>query len=370
MNLRNIKNSGKIFWRVEAMKFSILVPVYNVEKYLEQCVESLLNQTYKGEYEIILVDDGSTDSSGSICDRYQKNNPDKVRVVHKKNEGLVSARQIGIENASGDYSLFVDSDDFAETNLLETVNDCIERNANTDMVIYSFRYYSNDKTSERKTTLASNETIFTKDKKKELYEALISTTFITSLWTKALKTEILKKEPTDYSLYYDKNMAEDWFRSIHILTAADKIVYINEPLYNYRTNENSLSRSFRPETIDKKNILYVYDRFMEYLPKWDMDTEEYRQKLNARWLNETMYTFSIYYENVEKNERKTVLNYDWNSMLPEDVKNGIYNPYENNTSRKLYALTTEKKFFKLKMHFTYKNIYKNYRKLKSRLLNK
>ena len=247
----------KSFRGVKTVKFSILVPIYNVEKYLEQCVESLLNQTYKGEYEIILVDDGSTDLSGAICDRYQKNNPDKVRVVHKKNEGLVSARQVGIENANGEYSLFVDSDDFVEMNLLETVNAYIKQNDNTDMVIYSFRYYSDEKTTERKATLATNETVFTKDNKKELYEALISTTFITSLWTKAIKTEIVKKDPTNYSLYYDKNMAEDWFRSIHLLTAADKIVYINEPLYNYRTNENSISRSFRPETIDKKNILYA-----------------------------------------------------------------------------------------------------------------
>ncbi len=352
------------------MKFSILVPVYNVEKYLEQCVDSLLNQTYKGEYEIILVDDGSTDSSGTICDRYAENNPDKIKVVHKKNEGLVSARQTGIEIVLGEYSLFVDSDDFVETNLIETVNVCIDRNDNPDMVIYSFRYYSNGKTTERKSTLASEEKLFTKDNKKGLYEALISTTFITSLWTKAIKTEILKKDPTDYSQYYDKNMAEDWFRSIHLITSAQKIIYINIPLYNYRTNEESISRSFRPETIEKKNILYVYDRFMEYLPKWNMNTEEYHQKLNARWLNETIYTFSKYYENVTASERKSVLKYDWNSMLPIKVKKGIYNPYENKNSRKLFDLIAEKKFLSLKLHFAYKNIYKNYRKLKSRLLNK
>ncbi len=349
------------------MKFSILVPVYNVEKYLEQCVESLLNQTYKGDYEIILVDDGSTDASGKICDKYAENYPDKVKVVHKKNEGLVSARQVGIEAANGEYSLFVDSDDFAQNNLLETVNDCINRNNTPDMVIYSFRYYSNGKTTERKATLAADETMFTKDNKKELYEALISTTFITSLWTKALKTEILKDDPTDYSLYYDKNMAEDWFRSIHLLTAAKKIVYINTPLYNYRTNEESISRSFRPETIEKKNIIYVYDRFMEYLPEWGMNTKEYHQKLNARWLNEVVYTFSSYYENVSAKGRKAVLKYNWSSMLPEEAKKRTNNPYENKNSRKLYALISNKKFFNLKLHFAYKNVYKKYRKLKSLL---
>lgn len=346
------------------MKFSILVPVYNVENYLEQCVESLLNQTYKGEYEIILVDDGSTDSSGVICDRYAKNTPDKIKVVHKKNEGLVSARQAGIEAANGEYSLFVDSDDFVENNLLKTVDDCINRNSNPDMIIYSFRYYSNGRTTERKATLSANETVYANDNKREIYDALISTTFITSLWTKALKTEILKNDPTDYSLYYDKNMAEDWFRSIYLLTASKKIVYINNPLYNYRINEESISRSFRPDTIAKKDILYVYDRFMEYLPKWGMDTDEYRQKLNARWLNEVMYTFSSYYENVPAKNRKAVLNYDWCSMLPEEVLTENTNPYENRTSRKIYNLINDKKHCSVSIFFTHKKIIRLIRKIK------
>ena len=333
------------------MKFSILVPVYNVEKYLEQCVDSLLNQAYKGDYEIILVDDGSTDSSGAICDRYAENNPDKIKVVHKGNEGLVSARQAGIENAIGEYSLFVDSDDFVENNLLETVNECIDRNDKPDMVIYSFRYFSNGKTTERKNTLSASEITFTKDNKKELYEALISTTFITALWIKALKTDIFKKDATDYSLYYDKNMAEDWFRSIHLLTDSEKIVYINEPLYNYRTNEDSISRSFRADTISKKNTLYVYDCFMEYLPKWGMDTEEYHQKLNARWLNEVMYTFSSYYENVPAKEREAVLEYDWSSMLPVEIHSNTINPYENSVYRSIYSNLAEKNFLPVKIYF-------------------
>lgn len=348
------------------MKFSILVPVYNVEKYLEQCVESLLDQTYEGEYEIILVDDGSTDSSGKICDRYQKNNPDKIRVIHKNNEGLVSARQAGIEYANGEYSLFVDSDDFVENNLLETVIDCIKRNNNPDMVIYSFRYYSDGKTTDRKATLSTDEVLFSNDNKKDLYEALLYTTFITSLWTKALKTEILKKDTTDYRLFYDKNMAEDWFRSISLLTSAEKIVYINTPLYYYRKNENSISHSFRPETIEKKNIIYVYDRFMEYLPKWDMDTDENVQKLNAKWLGEVMYTFSSYYENVCPKDRKAVLEYDWSSFLPEAARTENNNPYENPVYRSLYSHLTDKKFFHVRLHFLKKKARKFIKKLLKR----
>ncbi len=340
------------------MKFSILVPVYNVEKYLEQCVESLLNQTYNGEYEIILADDGSTDSSGGICDRYAENYPQKVRVIHKKNEGLVSARQAGIVAASGEFSLFVDSDDFVEDNLLETICASINKNAGTDIVIFTMNYFDGINKTQKKNSFKQSETVFSLENKNEIYEALITTPYVTSLCLKAVKTDILKNDPTDYSLYYDKNMAEDWFRSIHLLTAAEKIVYTNKPLYNYRTNEQSISRSFRPETIGTKNTLYVYDRFKEYLPEWGMDTEEYRQKLNARWLNEVMYTFSTYYENVPAGERKAVLNYNWSSMLPPEVYSVRDNRYENRAYKALYSHLVEKKFWYIKLFFIRKKIRK------------
>lgn len=348
------------------MKFSILVPVYNVEKYLEQCVESLLDQTFKGEYEIILVDDGSTDSSGEICDRYAEKNPDKIKVVHKKNEGLVSARQAGIAVANGEYSLFVDSDDFAENNLLETIFCVTDKNKNTDAVIFTLNYFDGvDKTSKND-LFRTQETVFENENKKEIYEALISTPYVTSLCLKAIKTAILKNDPTDYSLYYDKNMAEDWFRSIYLLTAAEKIVYINKHIYNYRTNDSSISRSFRHETISRKNTLYVYERLTEYLPIWGMNDKEHFQKLNARWLNEVMYTFSLYYENVPSAERKAVVDYNWNSMLPKDVINGAENPYENPVYRTLYSCLSKKDYRRIKNHFIKKKIRKRFKKLLKR----
>ena len=344
------------------MKFSILVPVYNVEKYLEQCVESLINQTYTGDYEIILVDDGSTDSSGKICDRYAENYPDKVKVIHKKNEGLVSARQVGIENATGIFSLFVDSDDFVELNLLETVDECISRNDNPDMVIYSFKYYSNGKTSNRKATISTTETVFYGDNKKDVYEALIFTSFITSLCTKVIRTTLLKKDPTNYRLYYDKNMAEDFFRSISLLTFSTKIIYINSPLYIYRTNDISISKSYRPETIKSKNTLYVYEKLLEFLSVWNMNDTEHIQKLNARWLNETIYTFTQYYENVNRKDRKAVLEFDWSSMMPNNAQIGPDNPYINPIRKKIYIHLTEKNFGFIKFYYFKKKVRKNLKK--------
>ncbi len=349
------------------MKFSILVPVYNVEKYLEQCVDSLLNQTYKGEYEIILVDDGSTDSSGKICDDYAEKFSDKIKVIHKENQGLVSARQAGINVAISEFCLFVDSDDFVELNLLEEIDITITKHPQTEIVLYSFNYINNGIKKQKKYVLADIETVYTSENKKIIYESLINTTLVTALWTKAVKTEILRNDPTDYSLYYDKNMAEDWFRSIHILTAAKKIIYINKSLYNYRTNEQSISRSYKLETIPSKNILYVYYRFREYLHIWGMDTEEYHQKLNARWLNEVMYTFSQYYENApSKKERMQILNYNWCSMLPDEclIKSS---PFDNSTSRNMLEMLINKKFLRIKSVFIKKKAYRLYKKVKARL---
>lgn len=345
------------------MKFSILVPVYNVEKYLEQCVESLLNQTFKGEYEIILVDDGSTDSSGEICDCYAENYPQKIKVVHKKNEGLVSAREHGIKNASGDFCLFVDSDDFAEINLLESVDSCIKKYSDTDMVIYSFMYYENGQKKKRPFLVSDGEKVFDSKNKQELYDLLVVGNLVTALWVKAVKTEILKSDPTDYTAYYDKNMAEDMFRSVYLLTAVRKAVYINENLYNYRTNNESISKSFTPDTIEKKNTLYVYNRIMEYLPLWGMDNDEVVDRLNSRWFNETMNTFANYYKNAKtKKEKKQILEYDWKSMLPTQAIN-IKGSRESKLFRKWFECLETGHCFPIRFFFFKDKIYRKIKKL-------
>ena len=125
------------------IKYSIVVSIYNIEKYISKCIESIINQTYTN-IELILVDDGSKDSSGSICDSYAlKDN--RIKVIHKQNAGLGMARNTGLENATGDYILFIDGDDFIDLKLLETVNKYLS-DKKYDIVSYdSVDYYSDDK---------------------------------------------------------------------------------------------------------------------------------------------------------------------------------------------------------------------------------
>ena len=105
------------------MRFSVLVPVYNVENYIEQCLDSILGQTFQ-DFELVLVDDGSTDRSGIICDEYQTLYPKQIKVIHKENQGLISARRIGIKEATGEFCIFVDS--------VRTVEVLFELNVNVE----------------------------------------------------------------------------------------------------------------------------------------------------------------------------------------------------------------------------------------------
>lgn len=123
---------------------SIIVPVYNSEMYLQQCIESIINQS-ETDYELLLIDDGSTDRSGKLCDKYSNNN-DKVKVVHTKNRGVSSARNLGLRMARGDWIFFLDSDDVMENDILKEIRNYIVNNIDVDMVLgsYSYNYEDNN----------------------------------------------------------------------------------------------------------------------------------------------------------------------------------------------------------------------------------
>ncbi len=337
------------------MKYSFLVPVYNVEKYLGQCLESMLSQTYKN-FEIILVDDGSTDASGKICDDYAEKYPECIKVIHKQNEGHTATRQVAIMKAESDVCLFVDSDDYVESNILEKVNKEFTEDASLDMIIFSFCYSNNGVKSNRKNCIFKGCEVFEEDSKKEIYETLMFTPFINSLCVKATRTYILKNDPTDYSKIYGKMLAEDQYQSIYLLTAAKKIKYINNELYNYRTDNNSITRTFDIERLNKMNTIYVYNRFVEMLPEWDMNTPETIERLQASWFGYAIYIFNQYYKEAKKiNQRKSVVDFDWDSFLPEI---SFSNKYIFPSNLKTYRLIKEKKHVALYLLYLKNNYHK------------
>ena len=155
------------------MLFSILVPVYNSEKYLKECFDSVLRQSEQ-DYELVLVDDGSTDGGGAICDAYQAKFPDRIRVIHQKNQGLILARRAGIRAAQGAYCMFLDADDAYEPECLSTVRETIER-TKADVVIFNnYSYFEEDGSIEPNKIVFPDQTEFTGEQKRLIYQELIA----------------------------------------------------------------------------------------------------------------------------------------------------------------------------------------------------
>ena len=228
-------------------KVSIVVPIYNVEKYLEQCIDSIINQTLK-DIEIILVDDGSPDNCPQMCDEYAKKDS-RIKVVHKKNGGLSSARNAGIEVATGDYIGFVDSDDYIELDMYEKMyNIAIENNV--DFVMSD--YYRVSEEGKILATLDIDAGIYDKNKiKKDIfptlimgddinYGSLLSVCYCLYKRNLFIKNNLMFDEEVKYS--------EDNLFSSIIGYKSESFYYMKgNYLYNYRYNPNSISSTYKPD---------------------------------------------------------------------------------------------------------------------------
>lgn len=259
---------------------SIIVPVYNVEKYIEKCINSLINQTYSN-IEIILVDDGSTDSSGKICDTYL-NKEKRIKVIHKKNEGLGLTRNVGIDNANGKYLVFVDSDDFVHEELIENLYITLKENNADTCYCGFFEYYSDDKILEKKAfydnKLFQNKEIIDKiflEMIATLPNGKIDSRVSMSVWHGMYSKKII----SDNKIYFPSEreyISEDIIFHMEYLQKARKVFFISKSLYYYRQNNiSSLTHKYNKDEFykHKKVIDKVYNNLLTFLKK---DTFECR----------------------------------------------------------------------------------------------
>lgn len=243
---------------------SVIVPVYNIEHYLERCIESIITQTY-ANLEIILVDDGSTDCSGKICDEYAKKD-ERIKVIHKANGGLVSARKAGIVEASGDYATYVDGDDWIEKNMYEHLFARIE---DADIIISGVvRDYKSHSVCE---VNKLSEGIYQGISLQTVYKNMICTEkffergvqphVINVLCKKKLLLENQMQIPNEI------NVGEDTACIYPVLLNAKKIVLINECLYHYVMRTDSIMGTNDGKEIDRYRFLYRYfkDRFSDVI---------------------------------------------------------------------------------------------------------
>lgn len=251
-------------------KVSVIVAVYNIEKYITKCLDSLKSQTLK-EAEFIIVDDGSNDSCPKICDEYPPID-NRFRIIHKNNGGLWSARQIGLENSTGEYILACDGDDWLEPNMCEILYNVAQSNNNLDVV--SCGYYYDYNTGETvphfiKEQMTDSEQILNK---------VLCGQYPPMVWNKLIKRDFLFKNNIFW--YPGINMGEDIFLFIRILMHNPKICSINIPLYHYlrRIGENSYTNTITLCTFKQ----------MEFYRVWiedNLDCKKYGRGIFNMWIN-------------------------------------------------------------------------------------
>lgn len=280
------------------MLISIIIPVYNVSLFLEKCLNSVINQTFKN-LQIILVDDGSTDNSGIICDNYSKKDS-RIEVIHQKNKGLSEARNTGLSLARGEYITFVDSDDYIELDTYSTIFKAIIENKNPDLIFFRARTVN---VKGKIIGIGGKEPtgkILKVDK--EFSEKRIIGELDNGVWNKVYRAEIVK------NIIFESGRVhgEDFKYNLEVLERVKTAINIDQIKYNYVKNPNSITRkSFNPKNFDQ---VYFKDLILEIVkekfPKYLKISEK------RAFLARLHICRVIYHEKLEKEYKTQLVEYD------------------------------------------------------------
>lgn len=244
---------------------SVIVPVYNVEKYLDKCVESIVNQTYK-DLEIILVDDGSMDNCPAMCDEWAKKD-NRIKVIHKENGGVSSARNIGLDNVTGEYIGFVDSDDYLEPNMYELL---IENLTVTNSDISVCSTFLVDENNDIKADNILESQVLNQEEAVKF----LSYKMNNSLWNKLFKKDTFKGCRFDEG----HTFGEDHLILLQVLKNVNRVSFISDSLYYYVQRSNSTTGSkFSKRSFDQ---VYMKDALYNYVKKNYSYVSEYYRKLS------------------------------------------------------------------------------------------
>ncbi len=251
--------------------FSVIVPIYKVEKYLERCIESVLKQTCK-DFELILVDDGSPDDCPKICDSFAAKSP-KVKVVHKENGGLVSARQAGIKVASGEYVFSLDGDDAIVPHTLERAKSIIEETG-ADIVSFAYMEYRNGQTKEMVNTVVPVGFYNKEDMEKKVYPHILSDKNMKNLFYFMAGRAIRRSIVTPHQLNISNKicLGEDISCMLPCYLDAKSFYMDDTPVYLYTIRNDSLSTDFNTRQLTQ--LAEVIKAFYKISAKKPEDFEE------------------------------------------------------------------------------------------------
>ena len=293
------------------MRFSVIVPVYNARLFLEACVSSVLAQTYT-DWELLLIDDGSTDGSGALIDSLAKRDQ-RIRACHQENAGQFFARRAGIDKAEGAYLLFLDSDDAFTYDCLEKVDEALRRQP-ADIVMFAGSVIEDGRDTGRCIgKIASAEGHVSVG---WLKEKLIASHDLNSLCLKAFRRSLFEDDHNDYGMFKGTCCGEDKAQLFYPVTCAKSVVYIPECLYQYCRRENSVMRKFAIHTIPRMLANEMYSLLYQYMREWGMDGPEYQELAAVYYLrNYLSVYFGLRKRCTTLREWREFRRYPWNTAV-------------------------------------------------------
>ena len=307
------------------IKFSIIIPVFNIENYLIECIESILKQKYLN-YEIILINDGSSDGSGEICDRYAKDNSN-IKVIHKKNGGLSSARNEGINNSIGEYIIFIDGDDFISDECLEEIAYICD-NKKVDLICGKIiKYYDKSKQIEDKFTFDYKKT---KDKTGiEVLQYFFED--IPAIMWSACRTIYRREFLIENKFKFKEGITSEDLQLIpQIYIKAKSVEVYNRPFYYYRQlRPNSIVN-----TINKKRFFDIVEIINEYLII--LDRNEFSESFKNLFIRQLANIYARYVAIISSSEKK-----DKKEIICEMKKIKYILKYSNNIRGKYLFISTK-----------------------------
>lgn len=281
------------------LELSIVIPVYNVEKYLSVCLESIITAVYGNEnrIEVILINDGSTDDSGNLAEKYSLLYS-WMKVIHQKNAGVAVARNKGMDAAKGKWIYFMDSDDWVPRNSISDILESVKESKDTD--IFLFDAYKNESGKEYVWEHFPTDITFDREDHEsgqgliKIQEEILypKKTPLAAPWDKVYRTEFLKKK--DISFNSSLRVLDDMIFNMEAFGEANKVVYHKKKIYHYRYVPSSITNSYRPNRIEEDCIVWEYIRkYIDSFSVKEGKDRERKERLTQSYYCRVIKSFSI-----------------------------------------------------------------------------
>lgn len=304
------------------VKVSVIIPVYNCEKYIEECIESLINQTLQ-ECEFIFVNDGSKDKSEEIIKKYADKD-ERITLINQKNSGVSVARNVGIKKASGEYIGFVDADDYVESNYYEKLYNAAKRNQ-CEIVICDFKVEVNGKYNKFNMPFIKDKVMNKEYIEDKIYPFFIREDSLNAVWNKLYKSSIINNNKIEFPIELD--LGEDGLFNVRAFTYCSRCFFMDYSGYFYRDVDGSATRN----VIEKdyfKRALNVYESNLKEYDKWSIKKDEIEKLKAIKFLNVVIGLTYIYFVPNENNRLKDRYLYVKNMINDEEVSRNINKYYE------------------------------------------